>query len=282
MGKLRLEVSETPLAGDHRRLTAALQRGRLKPERSRADKLRGKYTPDAVVVATQVWRQRMLHEHNSSAVFARLLPQLIEAEAPMDVKTAVVRAAFDELRHASLCGQVVELLGGEASVEGDLKTQPLPDHADGSAKERALRNMLFVGCLSETGALAMLTEERASTKEPFIVRVLTQLGADEVLHAKLGWSYLGLVWPRLDDAAKKRTSRYLRVALAAIERDFMRAMPTHGSTGRMSKQLAALGLLPAKQGRELFYETLETVTLPRLQSLGMDAFDAWKERSLGR
>ena len=53
---------------------------------------------------------------------------------------------------------------------------------------------------------------------------------------------------------------------------------------KLSKALQPLGILPTEQGRELFYETTEKVTLPRLQSVGLDAFDGWKRRRrfLGR
>ena len=86
-----------------------------------------------------------------------------------------------------------------------------------SPREAALRNAIFVGCLSETVSIALLTEERELTREPVIRRVVDQLAADEVLHAKLGWSYLVATWPTLDEAARARTRAYLPVAFGFLE-----------------------------------------------------------------
>ena len=47
--------------------------------------------------------------------------------------------------------------------------------------EAALRNAIFVGCLSETVSIALLTEERELTREPVIRRVVDQLAADGAL-----------------------------------------------------------------------------------------------------
>lgn len=283
MGKLRVQTGSTPLRAEHRRLLrTALKRGTLQPERRAEDRLEGRYSKATLESARAVWLQRMLHEHQSAAVFSRLLPQLIEAEATLDVKTSVLRMAMDELHHASLCGDVVEFLGGVAEVEASLATEPLPEHPDATPLERALRNVLFVGCLSETIALAFLTEERAGTQEPYIDRVLTQLGADEVLHAKLGWAYVGEVLPKLDAPARERTRRYLPVALGAIEQRMLHSMPLAPPGERdRSRALAPLGILPARVARELLYDTLGQVILPQLAAMGFDVAGAWEARARG-
>ena len=42
-------------------------------------------------------RDRMVNEHRSAAVFAGLVPQLIEASSTIDVQTVALRAATDEI-----------------------------------------------------------------------------------------------------------------------------------------------------------------------------------------
>ena len=99
------------------------------------------------------------------------------AEAPLDVKTTVLRAAMDELRHAALCAAVVAPLGGEPEAEADLVQPELPRHAGCTAREVALRNMLFVGCLS--AAKVQLLRQTLSNLEPFPADAFSPLVASE-------------------------------------------------------------------------------------------------------
>jgi len=157
----------------------------------------------------------MLHEHHSATIFSNLLPQLMEAEVSLDVKAVTLRMAMDELRHATLCAGMVRLLGGEPELEANLHTDPLPTHADATRFEAALRNALFAG-LSETVALALLTQERELATEPAARAVLTQLAGDEVLHAKLGWGLLNDARDLLDADGWARLERYLPIALGTL------------------------------------------------------------------
>jgi hypothetical protein len=279
MAKLRLEVGPGPLRAEHDRLLrTALRRGDTDPEGALAEgALEGEYSKRAIAIAVSTWRRRMVHEHQSAAVFARLLPQLMAAAATLEHKTTVLRMAMDELRHASLCAGVVSLLGGEPVAEAELKTDPLPEHEDGDAVEACLRNVLFVGCLSETVSIALLTEERELTREPVIERVVAQLAADEVLHAKLGWSYLSATWPALSAEAKERTGAYLPIALRYLREMMHGAMPlgTNPIEGTLKDELDALGVMSSAEGRALFRATVESVIVPRLEDHGLPAREAW-------
>jgi len=284
MAKLRLEVGPGPLRAEHDRLIrTALRRGDTDPEGALAEgALEGDYSERALRVAITTWRRRMVHEHQSAAVFARLLPQFMAAAATLEHKTTVLRMAMDELRHASLCAGVVALLGGEPEAETELKTEPLPEHDDGDAVEACLRNALFVGCLSETVSIALLTEERELTREPAIERVVAQLAADEVLHAKLGWSYLAATWPELSDEARERMGRYLPIAFGYLREKMHGAMPLGAEVGgRLRDELDALGVMGSVEGRELFAATVETVIVPRLEDHGLPAREAWARASAG-
>ena len=281
MPKLRLEVGASPLRAEHERLLrTALRRGDKDPEGSLEEAaLEGSYSKRALSIACNTWRARVVHEHHSAAVFSRLLPQLMEAEAPLEFKTTVLRMSMDELRHASLCAKVVTLLGGDAAVETDLETQPLPAHDDVTRIEAALRNVMFVGCMSETISISLLTEERELTREPVIRRVVDQLASDEVLHAKLGWSYLGTTWPTLDDAQRRRTNEYLPVAFGHLEAKMLGAMPDVGEVpSALAEELEALGCMLPADGRELLYATIEEIIAPRMRDYGLDAIAAWKTR----
>src|SRR6185436_15506632 len=99
-----------------------------------------------------------------------------------------------------------------------------------------------------TVSTALLHEERTLATEPLAKRVLAQLAADEVLHAKLGWSWLAETWPTLDAAARGRTERYLPIALADLETKMLAAMPLARESldDATRADLRALGVTPAE------------------------------------
>ncbi len=280
-GTLRLDVGTSPLRSEHERLLrTALRRGDKDPEGALANNsLEGDYSEDARRIAAKGWRDRALHEHHSAAVFSRLLPQLMAAEAPIEYKTSVLRMSMDEIRHAALCFGVAKFLGGDTSLEADLQTRPLPRHQDTTARVAALRNVMFVGCLSETISVSLLTEERELTREPTIRRVVDQLAADEVLHARLGWSYLGELWPQLSADERNDVDRYLPQAFGYLEVKMLGAMPNHAKLpAALRTELEGLGTTEGSVGRELLYATLEQVIAPRLRDYGLDAIKAWNGR----
>ncbi|MBX3271064.1 MAG: diiron oxygenase [Sandaracinaceae bacterium] len=283
MGRLRLDVGATPLASEHRRLLAtALRRGDTAPEPPPGERVDASaHPPEAIARALGTWARRAVHEHASAAVFSRLLPQLMEAEAPLELQTVVLRTSMDELRHAALCAAVVERLGGEPTFDADLATTPLPEHAGCAPIERALRNVTFACCLCETVSVGLLSAEKEETTEPRIRAVVEQLASDEILHARFGWTYLALAWPALDDLQRARFVEWLRRGFARLERDMLASMPLAppGEDRAIALAAARLGVLDAREARELLRDTLETVILPRLEEHGVSARRAWRERT---
>ena len=274
---LDLRVTDTPFAAEHRRLTHhGVRRNEGIPDQKQV--LTGDWHPQAVVVARENWRARMAHEHESAAVFASMLPQFMEANLPIELKSSINRMALDELFHAELCARVVELLEGEPTVEIEPMLEPLPQHEDATRLEAALRNALFACALSETVSMALLTAERERCKEPFISEVLKQLTADEVTHGKIGWTVLAYALPLLDAPARQRTDKYLPIAFAHIERCMLDAMPLGGAPEPIMRQAEALGVTDGAKAREVFYATMEQVIVPRLGELGLDSAYAWENR----
>ncbi len=280
MGTLRVELSDTPLRAEYERAARRLlARGDDPPERRDSDVLPQSHSPAALELCARNWTRRMKQEHDSAATFAAMLPQLVEAEAGVDAKVAVLRSAMDELRHAALCAEVVQYLGGDPAIETDLTVPPLAEHPGVPALEKITRNLLFVGCLSETVAVALLTNEREYVRDPYIARVLKQLAGDETLHARVGWIWLRDVWGRFDAAAKERTQAYLAVALAYYEQCMIRATPYASIPDDILDEARGLGFADCRENRELFYETMDAVVLPQLDGIGLDATGAWKARA---
>lgn len=279
-GILRVAVGDSPIAAEHARLLrTALRRGELAPEIPPDARLEGTFSARAIALARESWLWRMAHEHHSAAVFSRLLPQLVEAEAALEYKTVALRMAMDELRHAALCGDVVRLLGGTPEIERELSTETLPEHAGATARERAMRNVLFVSCLSESIAAPLLAAERELASEPHVRTVLEQLAADETLHARFGWAFVRETWALASDAERAGMQRYLPLALGAIEARMHEAMTLElPADAALEDELAALGVTLGDRGRALMDEVVSTVVLPALEALGLDARAAWRDR----
>lgn len=281
MRTLTMDTAASPFRTDHARILRSLDKRPV--ELPPGDVLRERYDPTVREAAVQTWRDRMVNEHRSAAVFAALVPQLIEASSTIDVQTVALRAATDEIYHATLCGDVVRAFGGEPEATAEPTLMRMPCHDGLSALERAVRNVAFVGCLSETVAVALISEERELADEPLVRATLDRILPDEVAHARLGWLYLTHNLPRLDAGAPARMAAYLRVAFAYLERREVDLLPLTPPAipAELRAQREAVGLCEGEDARSLFYKTVTEVIVPRFEALGIDASDAWKHRREG-
>lgn len=213
----------------------------------------------------------MVNEHLSAQVWASLVPQLMRAAVPPSVLAQVPDAIADELRHAELCAGVVASLGGEA-VAPLPPIEALPGHADAPPLEAVLRNIVSVGCMSETIAVAVIRAEHAELEGGPLGDVLSAILADEVSHARFGWSVLGLLGPRLDPSARARLSAYLVDAFAHQVRYEVPKLPV--VLGRRAA-IAQAGVCDGTLARSIFIDTIEGVIVPGLESAGLTASAAW-------
>lgn len=226
------------------------------------------------VAAVATWRGRMVNESQSAAVFAELARQAQALGMVPTVPEQLLEFEAEERKHGVLCGGVVEALGGEARSE--VTTPPsLSWHPGTAPLEGFLRNVLSVSCLSETVAVALIGAERLEMPDGPLREVLSEIWADEVGHARFGWRVAQELLPSLDDAARRRLSLYLRVALRHLERHELLHLPL-ASTPPVAG--AALGLCSGADARTLFYETVSAAILPRLEACGLAANDAWQAR----
>ncbi|MES2638667.1 MAG: ferritin-like domain-containing protein [Myxococcota bacterium] len=226
--------------------------------------------------AIRTWRGRMVNEHLSAQVWASLVPQLMRAAVPPELLTSLPAAAADELRHAEQCAGVVIALGGEA-VAPLPEIAPLPEHADVGPLEAALRNVISVGCMSETIAVSIIRAEQAELEGGPLGDLLGTILADEIKHARFGWTVLGMLAPRLDDAARARLSAYLVDAFVHQVTYEVPKLPV--VAGRRS-ELAEAGVCDGGFARELFVDTIETIIVPGLENAGLAAAVAWQRARL--
>ncbi len=222
--------------------------------------------------AIATWRGRMVNEHISARVFAGLIPQMMRAEIEGRRQVAVASMIGEELLHAQKCAAVVVALGGEAVAElPDLA--PVPDHPEVEPLEALLRNIISISCLSETVAVALISAERDSVGPPVLRRVLGEILADEVRHARFGWQLLEERAPRLTSAQKRRLGEYLVSAFAHLREHELSHLPARPS---VSEAAEAVGVCDGHEARQLFADTVREVIIPGLEDHGIPAMAAWE------
>jgi len=266
-------LSDTPIADEYRRVEAALRLG--EPLARVFDP--APYPAEMVVKARRWWLDMMRTEYESAAVFVDMCTQLQTVAAPLDVQTVVLRMAQDELRHAAICGRVIEAMGGEARFPASAPRRALP-HPDCGADEAVLRSVIFGCCLGETVNAARLAKRLGEVGDPFVRDAFRLLLADERLHAQFGFFYLESRRAWLDAHPEVKTSlgRYLRYAFAALER-YMGAVPVDARP--LDDAERAIGLPDLTELSISFQETMLNASIPGLERFGIDATTAWRERT---
>lgn len=212
--------------------------------------------------ALATWRGRMLNEYASATVFENLAEQLDACGFESAHAATCLGFAREERRHGVLCGAVVTALGGEARAELPART-PYPAHRDAPPRAAALRNVLHICCLSETVAVSLIGAERLEMPPGPLRELLTRIYADEIGHARFGWTLLEQVAPTLSDDELAALERYLPVAFAHLEHHELSLLPNVNAppNGKV------LGLCSGHDARALFYETVEQIIRPGLARL---------------
>jgi hypothetical protein len=223
--------------------------------------------------AIATWRGRMINEHGSARVFEQLSLQMERAEFGKDVVSTCAGFAEEERMHGILCGAVVEALGGSA-VAPPLPALDLPEHEDVEPKEAVLRNVLSVGCLSESVAVALIGAERLRMPPGELRELLTRIYADEIGHARFGWQMLHAAAPTLTADARLRLAAYLRIAFAHLEAHELAHLPVQPNLPECND----VGVCDGNEARQLFYATVHEAIIPPLQALGLNAAEAWRDR----
>lgn len=223
-------------------------------------------------LAMRTWRGRMVNEHLSAQVWATLVVQGMRAAMPAEILAGLAQAAADELRHAEQCAAVVVALGGEA-VAPLPPLEPVPEHADAGPLEAFLRNITSVGCMSETVAVSVIRAEQAELEGTLLGRVLDQILADEVAHARLGWKVLGISVPLLDEAARRRLGAYL---VDALSHQVEFEVPKLPLLGALREEVGLAGVCDGGFARSVFRDTIEEVIVPGLERAGLPGRAAWE------
>lgn len=235
------------------------------------------YSDAALRCAAEFWSGRMAAEHRSVQVFTQLALQLIEANAPHDAKTIMLRMAQDELLHTALCARVLKSLGAPPSCEVDIRVTPLATHRGCSLAARALRNVIYTTCLSEMVAVARLTDSLETTTDPAMHSAVRAVLADEVMHGQFGFLYLdSLAADPARESLLDDLGDYLVYAFAVLEEELAPAALLQRTSP--NAEALALGVIDPARAHAAFFATVEHAIIPGLEARGVGASRAWRKR----
>jgi hypothetical protein len=267
-------LSGTPLEAEHHRL----MRRRSTAIPWAASTAGSLTTPERARLAA-TWMRRAEAEYLAVSTFSVLAIDLVAAMAPADVLSLCLRAGIDEVRHAEMCVRMAEIYSGDKNLPPP-GMSALPDDPERPKLHQALANTMLVSCVSETYATTVLSATRDLTEDPTAQAVLTAIYSDEVMHARLGWSYLrhaiGVGGQGVIDAAAQMLPRALRGVANVVERE--------RPVGEVTDAVRKHGLMTPAEERVIFSTCVRDVLVPGFQALGIpvgnaasDYGDAWAQ-----
>ncbi len=223
--------------------------------------------------AVSSWRGRMVSEYVSARVFAALVPQAMRASLPHRSVRDLTRMATEEISHAELCADVLVNLDAEPLAPMPTDLPDVPEHRDADPLEALLRNVIAVGCCSETVAVALVGAERELAATPALADLLRTILRDEVGHARFGWRLLEQTAGALSAAQRRRLSFHL----VTIFRHQLATYTPLRDLPAASDQASSVGVMDGPRSFHLVAETLAKVTVPGLARHGLEADRALRE-----
>lgn len=253
-------LSGTPLETEHQRL----MRRRAVPV-PWAETTAAALTPDERARLGETWTRRAAAEYLAVSTFAVLAIDLVAAAAPADVLSLCLRAGIDEVRHAELCLRMIEIYAGKRVLPPPGMSS-LPDDPKRPKLHQALANTMLVSCVSETYATTVLSATRDLTVDPTAQEVLTSIYSDEVMHARLGWSYLRYALDRGGDDARAAAATMVPIALRGVATVVERERPI----GAVTEAVRGHGLMTPAEERQIFSACVRDVLVPGFAALGVE------------
>ena len=210
-------------------------------------------------------------ETGASLRFAALSEGMRAAGAPSTLVDLAARAAADEIRHAAHCADI--LRARQAEVPPPETRLLFFGPRDLPPEQRLTYEVVAQSCISETESMATLVTLLDAAEDDHLRTVLQELARDEVQHARLGWAYLSWARNRFDLSF---LSGFLpSMAAAATGADLFQPSPP----GADDPALLRSGVVPKRERRRIYLETLHAVVIPGFAEHGVETapLRAWAE-----
>lgn len=256
----------------------------------------GRYDEGLRRAAAVQWAGRARAEHGSVHQFSIVTHALCNARVELHVLGSLARLQTDEVRHAELCAEMALCCWpeGTAREPAVFRWEPprLPwvgPPASGDDPQPLLawaaEAVLVSCCIGETLSRPMLEAIAVVATDPVAEAVARQILRDEHLHASFGWETLGLLLPRMSEAQRDALEQRMTRSFGGVEATTACGIPVEAVAGKSIEIVPGedpdhpnLGTLTDEQYAMIFFATMETEVLPRLEALGLPASEAWRRR----
>lgn len=216
----------------------------------------------AGALIAQVWAVRHGVETGASLRFAALSQGMRAAGAPATLVELAARASADEVRHAAHCADI--LRSRQADVPPPETRLLFFGPRDLGPEQRLTYEVVAQSCISETESMATLVTLLDAASDAHLRTVLQELARDEVQHARLGWAYLAWAKERLDLSF---LSAFLpAMATAATGEDLFQPGPPEADDPALLRS----GVVPKRDRRRIYLETLHSVVIPGFEEFRVD------------
>jgi hypothetical protein len=207
------------------------------------------------------WERRAREELKVAASFTVLCRELIEVGAAPNVLGPIARGVQDEIRHAEVCRRLAEQYrGAEVAWPQPVVIDPAPARED-----RMLRtafHAISMCCINEAIAATYLQTSLEDTRAPSAKVVVGELLADEVEHARAGWTFVATapapiraaIQANLTTLAKPVVNCWWEVGAVTL----IDGAPAHGIPSLETTRRCAL-------------DALRDIVIPGFESVGIDA-----------
>ncbi len=235
----------------------------------------GALPPEVRRLVGDTWRRRAIAEHRSIGLFATYAVDLAGFGAPLEMVSLACRAALDEVRHTELFARLAGLYLDE-TVSVPAGTEAMPDDLSLSTDEQLAREALYLSVAAETFSMVSLGEQRRRATDPTVRDVYGIVLADELHHARMGWTLLDLLLRR--DDANDRVRGFLASEVPRCFEHFVdRTFDDPSTLTEISLPSSARalaeghGFMTLRDQYALYESAREEVWQPGFAALGVDA-----------
>ncbi|MCH9684004.1 MAG: hypothetical protein K0V04_21400 [Deltaproteobacteria bacterium] len=240
------------------------------------------------------WAGRARAEHGSVHQFTIVAHTLCNTRSELPVLGALSRLITDEVRHAELCAEMALACWpeGTQTEPAVFRWEPprapwrMPPGLEDQPVEPLLawaaEAILISCCIGETLSRPMLEAIAVVATEPLADAVARQILRDEHLHATFGWETLALLVPRLSTTDKRALQKRMARAFAGVEATTACGVSVEQVAGKTIAiergDAPNLGTLTDEQYAMIFFATMENEVLPRMEAVGLEAWEGWRSR----
>jgi len=219
---------------------------------------------DARRAVANRWAERADNELATSTTFAELYRGLVLLEVDTSMLGVAARAVEDELRHHLICRHVAERYGGADVPASRFRATGPPRFSGCTEREARILHTVLHLCLNEGVAAGYLGACLDEAEGPLVQGTIRDILRDEVVHARLGWTFVSALSP-LD---RTLVTEALPQLLSEIEAAWLSLV---ASTDGLPK---GHGVIGPSEMRRVFGETLRELVLPGFEHVGVGTLPA--------